>query len=76
MRRRPSPDHCRAGRVRRLGIALTAVAVLVLVVVLPLDRAAVVAGLVGTVAASAVPFCLNSGRSTRRRVRGRSSNRK
>lgn len=72
MRRSPTPDHHRAGKVRRLAIALTAIAVLVLVVVLPLDRAAVVAGLVGTVAAGAAPAWLNSDR-TRRRIRGRSS---
>jgi hypothetical protein len=74
MRRSPSPNYHRASVLRRSAITMAVIAVLVLVVVvLPLERAAVVAGLVGTVVASVAPAWLNGGRSTRRRVRGRSS---
>ncbi len=73
MRRRPSPTHHRADVIRRSVITLAAIAVLVLVVALPLDRAALVASLVGTVAASTAPAGLNGGRSTKQRVRRRSS---
>lgn len=65
MRGRPSPIHRRTHRIARFVTATVfGATALGLVMLLPLERAAVVAGMVSTVAASAAPAWLSTGRSS------------